>query len=727
MTASPIISRLNELRRRLTQWIVIDGTTRLTACLAIAIAIDFLLDWSFHMDRAQRAVMLLLVLSGVIVIAYRWLMKPLQHRPSDDALCLQIEAQQPELGQAVISALQFARIDNATTGSSLTLMQATVELGTSLAERIDAATSLDHRRQTRNIIVMAVAASLLLGTAVSVLATDSMAIWFNRNVLLGQREWPQDIHFRIHGADDGVITIPRDEDWPIEVVIEEDSRRKPQELWLEYGDSHRRQRMELLDGGQRFRADLSGATAATTFRIIEAKAASDWYQVRIVDRPSLTELKLTATPPAYSQQSVEELPPGSGPFKILKGSRLALTATSNQPLAAATLTVGNTPRPLTISEQTKLSIDLEASDLRDGDYRVDLTDRQTLWMPGRSEPQPLTSREPAIFRLRIAADREPQVQAKLVGVSTLVTERARLPIVGQIADDFAVTKLELQHRRRAENDQEDTVGTLVVSPATPLPAREVAIDFALELEQLRVAPGNALSFVIEATDNNSATGPGIGRSPVFLARIVTDEEFRAALLGRERELRIEFEKQIKFEDELRTDASALLAAVRGKAELTPDQRDQLARFERRQKAIGEDVLKVARRFSEVVTEIRNNRIEDADGPLQTRLLSRIIEPLNGLQRDGFPPVLSLLDRARTRAATSDDRDRILGQTIDAQLKLLERLREILGHMEQAEGFQEAVNQLLEVQKAQQEVLKRTEKEKQEAIRKLLDGEGRPKK
>ncbi len=727
MTASPIISRLNELRRRLTRWIVIDGASRLAACLTIALAIDFLLDWSFHMDRAQRAVMLLLVLFGTIAVAYRWLMKPLQQRTSDDALCLQIEDQQPELGQALISALQFARIDQATTGSSPTLLRATVELGVSVSENINPTSALNQHRQTRNIAVLSLAVSVLLGAAVSVLATDSMAIWFNRNVLLGQREWPQDIHFQVHGADDGVLTIPRNEDWPIEVSITADSRRKPQELWLEYGDSHRRQRMELLDGGQRFRTDISGATAATTFRVVETQAASGWYQVRIVDRPSLTELKLTVTPPAYSDMPEEVLPTGSGPFRILKGSRLTVTASSNQPVASANLSVGTISRPISISDQTKLSLELSGSDLQDGDYRIDLTDIQTLWLPGRSEPQALTSREPAMFRLRVAADREPQVQVKLVGVSTLVTERARLPIVGHITDDFAVTKLELQHRRRVENAQEDTASTLAVRPATQLPSRDVPIDFALEFEQLQVTPGNALSFVIAATDNNSVTGPGIGRSSVFLARIVTDDEFRAALLGRERELRIEFEKQIKLEDELRTDASALLAAVRGKADLTAVQRDQLARLERRQKAIGEEVLKIARRFGEVVTEIQNNRIEDNEGPLQTRLQSRVIQPLGGVQRDCFPPILSLLDRARTRAANSNDRDALLTQTIQAQQKLLERLNEILGHMEQAEGFQEAVNQLLEVQKAQQEVLKRTEKEKQDTIRKLLDAPGRPKK
>jgi|GEM_PF-3124091 len=733
MSATPLIARLNELRRRLTRWIILEGVSHTAAGIVAMIVVDYWIDWSLHMDRAQRFVMLLLIVSGLAAIAYRKLMKPLQQRLTDDALCLQIEEQQPDLKQTLISALQFARAEVAPSGSSLTLRRATIELGSRLAVRIDPQTALDRPRQLRNAVVLIVAGVSLLGTAISVVATDSGAIWFERNILLGQREWPQDIHFHVLGTTAGVLTLPRDEDWPIEIEVTQDSRRWPREVWIEHRDSGRRQRTELLDDGRRFRTDLAGATATTEFRIVEAQAASDWYRVRLVDRPAVTTLQLTVTPPAYTQLPAEQLPPGGGPFQLLKGSRLSLSVTADQPLDSAIVSNGTRQWPLARRVVPDVSSDaaskslqpvfmraLEAEQLHDGDYRIDLTSIEKLWLPGRSEALPLTSREPTIFRLRTAVDREPQLQAKLTGIGTLVTPRARLPIVGQVTDDFSIVKLVLQHRRRAENDQEDTTGELPIQPHTPLPTKETAFAATLDIESLQVASGTALSFVITATDNNDITGPGVGRSPVFLARVVTDEEFRAALLGRERELRIEFEKHIKFEDELRTDVLAFQSDVRGQAELAVERRDQLVRFERRQKAIREDVLKLARKFTDVVTEIRNNRLEDHDGPLQSRLQSRIAEPLQGLQRESFLPAASILERARLRVHVAADRDRAIGQLVDAQQKLLDRMREILSHMEQAEGFQEAINQLLEVQQAQQEVLKRTEKEKQDAIRKLLD-------
>lgn len=735
MSATPLIARLTELRRRLTRWIILEGVTHIAAGIVAMIVVDYWLDRSLQMDRAQRFVMLLLIVSGLAAMTYRKLMKPLLQRPTDDALCLQIEEQQPDLKQTLISALQFARAEVAPRGSSLTLIRATVELGSSLAARIDPQDALDQRRQWRNVVALTVAGVSLLGTAISVFATDLGAIWFQRNLLLSQREWPQDIHFRVLGTTEGVLTIPREEDWPIEIEVTKDSHRLPREVWIEHRDTQRRQRTELLDNGRRFRADLTGVTTATEFRIVAAQATSDWYHIRLVDRPTVTNLQLTVTPPAYTRLPTEQLPSTGGPFKLLRGSHLSLSATADQPLDSALMTHGTQQWPLVqsgahaarsdaashIRQQPVFTFTLKPEQLSDGDYRLDLTSIETLWLPGRSEALPLASREPTTFRIRMAADREPQVQARLVGIGTLVTEHARLPLAGQVVDDFSIAKLVLQHRHRSENDQTDTTGELLLPPNTPLPAKETAFDFTLDIESLQIAAGTALSFVIEATDNNDVTGPGVGRSPVFLVRVVTEEEFRGALLSRERELRLEFEKHLKFEDELRTDVLAFQTIVRGQAELTAERRDQLTRFERRQKAIREDTLKLARRFTDIVTEIRNNRLEDRDGPLQSRLQSRIVEPLYGLQREGFSSTATLLDRARLRAHVAADRDRAIGQLVDAQQKLLDRMREILNHMEQAEGFQEAIYQLLEVQQAQQEVLKRTEKEKQDAIRKLLDG------
>jgi hypothetical protein len=235
-----------------------------------------------------------------------------------------------------------------------------------------------------------------------------------------------------------------------------------------------------------------------------------------------------------------------------------------------------------------------------------------------------------------------------------------------------------------------------------------------------VPTGVSLSFFVEAQDNNSVSGPGIGRSTVFLVRVVTEEELRAALLGREREQRVEFEKRIKLQDELHTDCQALLAGVRGAADLADDHRAQLARLEKRQKSVGDDLARIARRFEEIVVEIRQNRIEEERGPVQTRLSEKIIAPLWSVANEGISAVTNELQRATRQATQAADRDASLERAAAAQEQVLAKMQEILSNLEQSEGFQKAVNMALEVLKSQQDVQQLTDKEKQEAIRRLLD-------
>lgn len=717
---APIASRLRHLRRRMSSWIFVDGLSRLLLGVIAFIAISLLIDWSFQMDRPQRIVMLALALGAGAALVYRRLWKPLAARPTDDALVLQVEQQHPELRESLISAVQFARQTDHAEGVSPAMVRATVDLGVAQAERVEFGQVLHRQRFLVNSLLLAAAMLVLGGTAAAGFVSQTVSIWFSRNVLLGDRQWPQDVHFRIVGAVDDVLTIPRGDDWPLEVIVTEESRRLPSEAWLEVQGSRRRQRMESLDGGRRFHADLTGITDDLVFRVVEARAFSPWTSVRLIDRPAVAALQLRVTPPAYTGQAAEALPPGGGPYKLLSGSTLSIRGQATKPLSAATLTVGPTVLPLTISGGTELSLNLSADQVQDGDYVIDLLDTERLWLPGHDEPQPLASREPATFRLRTGPDREPQVQAKLTGISNLVTPRALIPISGRITDDFGIASAQLQRRWRGEKDEADTTGTDTLQPAVPLPARLADFETIFDLEPLAVPTGVSLSFFVEAQDNNTVSGPGIGRSTVFLVRVVTEEELRAALLGREREQRVEFEKRIKLQDELHTDCQALLAGVRTAADLSDDHRAQLARLEKRQKSVGDDLARIARRFEEIVVEIRQNRIEEERGPVQTRLSEKIIAPLWGVANEGISAVTNELQRATRQATQAADRDASLERAAAAQEQVLAKMQEILSNLEQSEGFQKAVNMALEVLKSQQDVQQLTDKEKQEAIRRLLD-------
>jgi hypothetical protein len=718
---SVLASRLHHLRRWLIGSVVVEGMGRVLLWLIAFAALDVLVDRLFVMDRPQRFVMLLIALGGVAVIAYRFLWRPLRQPPTDAALVWEVERLHPTLREQLLAAWQLGR--TASTTASPQLVHAALAAGVQAASATDFLAVVDRRRLRRNFAVVAGSLVLIATIVATGFSHELVGIWFSRNVFLTDREWPQDVHFVVLGEEQGVIRVPHGEEWPLDIALTADSARVPDSVRIEFRDARNPVSLEPLPQDRRYRGTLPAFTEATEFRVTAFRAASPWLRVELVHRPEVDALELIATPPMYTQLAAAPLPAGGGPYSLLPGTMLSVRGTATKSLSKATLIVGDMSRALTIRDGSRFQADLAPTDLRDGEYRLELTDTEAVWLPGESAPQPLSSRTPFTFRLRITPDREPQVMAKLKGITTLVTPRALIPIEGEVSDDFAVTKMDLQYRHRGVEETDEKTGRASITAAAEWPTSRSRWEHAWELEPLQLAVGTALSFVVEAADNNTVTGLGVGKSTVFLVRVVSDEELRTALLARERTQRAEFEKRIKQLDELRTEVLSIRAAVKPMTELDAERREQLAKATRRQKTLGDDLAGIARRFEDIALELQLNRLEEPSGPLHTRLTEQIITPLWTAATEQAPAIVDTLDRARPSQTAPAARDTALATAADQQQRLMDSLKAILAQMESAEGFQEAINRLVEVQQAQEDVLKKTEAAKQEAIRRVLDGVG----
>jgi hypothetical protein len=206
-------------------------------------------------------------------------------------------------------------------------------------------------------------------------------------------------------------------------------------------------------------------------------------------------------------------------------------------------------------------------------------------------------------------------------------------------------------------------------------------------------------------------------------RIVTEEELRTDLLRREKEQRLEFERSIKNQEDVLTDCRAFEAATRQQTDLTTQQKDQLVQYHKRQKLVGQEAAAIAERMAAIVVEVQNNRLEEQGGRLQTRLSEEIVEPMRIVADEMIPIAATALEKARRQAGAATDRSAALGEAIARQNEAVAKMKEILEHMVKAEGFQEAVNLLYEIQKAQAEVNDQTNRARQERIKRILEGDG----
>jgi hypothetical protein len=732
-----VVSRLAALRRQVAAWFWVDGLARVLWLALGLCAADLVLDWMFRMDKPQRVVMLALMAAGVGWLAYRRLVRPLSATMSDDALALQVEAGNKELGQSMISALQFSRMaDFESRGMSPLLVRQTVAAGAQAAERVNFAGVLDGKEFRVNAVLLGAALVAFGALAAGVVANDSLNIWFNRNILLGEKTWPQDTYLVIERVKEGRVVFPRGEDWTQVVTVHDDSKTIPEAVYIDFRRARGRPAQAMKKTSDRaFEAVFNNVIEPFEFRARGGDAVTSWVRVELVEQPAVETLKLVITPPKYTGQSAAELPPGKGPYYVLAGSSLHVAGTANKDLVRAQLVYDGELLIQPPPEKRKNPNE------KDRLHREDsILSGPGLNFAGAVPPEQmvagqytflledqlgLTGRRPTSFAVRQRVDREPRVRVRLIGVSGMVVAKARVPFTCRATDDFGLTLAEVRYHWRGDDmAQSDGKGTI---PFEKLRGEyggpELAFEDALELEPLMIPTGTGFNFHFAAADNDDVSGPNVGKSSDFLLRVVTEEELRTDLLRREKEQRQEFERLLKNEEDLLTDCRALLAGVKGAENLTPQQKDQLMQYQKRQKVIGQNTGAIAERFASIVIEVQNNRLEEDGGRLQARLENDIIVPMQEVAGAMVPEAIALLDRTRRQAAEAAARDQALTDTIDRQQVIVERMQEILRHMVKSEGFQEAVNLLYEIQKAQTDVHDQTNKERQDRIKRILEGGG----
>jgi len=746
--------RLASLRWSVSAWMAVDAIAAFGVLLVIFVAASLLLDRTLRFDRPQRVAVLAIGAAALGVLAWRRLVRPMVRRLSDDALARAVEARHGELGESLLAAVQLSRLaDPEATGASPAMVQASIDLGVRRAAGLDFSDILNRRRRNRNLLVGGGAVALV--AVAGFLFPTTMGLWWQRNVLLADVDWPQATHLAILGADEGVLVCPRGDDLPVQVRADPDGV-VPAVVTLDHrGGGPAGSETMVVVGDNLFRTVFRNVLEPFRVRVRGGDDVTPWHDVRLVERPVVDDLVLVYTPPAYVGPQPRTLPPNVGSYPVLEGSRLEIRGTASKDLEWARLALGKTDLgDLQRVGDRGFRVELAGDRLTSGVYGVALMDTTGL-----------ESRQPARFSLKVQPDRKPLVRARLEGIGDLIVPRAVVPVQATMRDDFAVSKAELVTKRIVEEGGDETVGRTPFGSDEDLYGREsIEAVHRLDCEPMDLAVGAVLVLVVEATDNDTVSGPKTGASGVFSLKIVSEDDLRAELLRREQEQRYEFERLLRDQRKLLEDSQALLAVLDSPDRpFAEEDAKILAGDEKRQRLVGGRCTAIADQFERILAEVENNRLEE-DLAVRDRLGGKIIEPLRLLARRSVLAAADLLDQAQKAggaaaappaapadapaaaatiapdaalaAAAEDAADAAAAAAADGapadarrtalagaaaeQENIVAVMREVLKNMVKWEGYQEAVTLLREVLRAQKDVSEQTIREYQRRVRSIFE-------
>ena len=720
-----IFDRLGNLRRKLTGWLLVQGLSRWLLILLGILVVDMFLDRMFKMDFSQRLIMLVVMMVVAALFFFWRVFKPLQNRPSDDALLYQIEQKNKSLNEGLISSVQLAREkDFESVGVSEQLARATIRDGVKRAESVDFTNVLDGDKYKANLglLIASLIGFGILGIGIN--QTNFLGTWFNRNVLLKDDQWPQQTYLEIDGVKDGKLVLPRGADRRQFVLVSERSTIRDVSVDLEIDNSGGRTIQSMKQTGKLEGRQHSfvfhNVSSQFRFRASGGDDVTEWIDVELVEPPALNELKLQAKLPEYAAREPIALS-GGGPHAVLRGSQLLIEGNTNKPLSQATLLADDVQHELQLADGGMSftgTIGSGDKPLTGGQYEFALMGKGGLKNSRRSK-----------FTITVREDVPPKVRASLKGITGLVGPRAMLPVELEAADEYGMTRLQFDANwKNGDTEESATVEQVfeIANLATRAadnpeagPWVKESTNAILDIMPLGLKPGTSFRFTVAAVDNNPAP-PGIGKSQEFLLRVVTEDKLRSDLLRREDEQRKAFEaayeRQLELSTELESAAAMRPATGQTEDEFHAARELKMISLVRDQKGIGTSIDRVATRFEEFLIEIRNNRLEEAENAvapgrptIDERYNQKIIEPIRRLDEEMISIASRYLDKCRRNERDATELNKSVEDTLLVQQEILTEMKKILVAMNDSKSFQDFLNALLEIKSMETSIINELEK------------------
>jgi hypothetical protein len=749
---------LDAVRRRIRQYVWLEGLAMLVALVGIAFWLGLAIDWLLEPSPNMRGVALVAFSLAGLYVSYRYLLRRIFVPISDTSAAVLLERRFPELKDDLLTAVDTSS-DFAPYHPEL------------MAETKRAAEKAVAPLQIRELFDRAPLGRAIAVAAILVISVMVLALWshdafgfYLRRIALSSELWPRRVRLEVVGfspdaAGRRVHKLAQDDDFELLVHADARGHQIPKEVEIRYRLADGRRGRDTLvrvgqadpgrDEFQLFRYQFKRVAADMSFDIVGGDDRVRDLQLQVVDRPELLAIELECAYPAYLGRDSRRLAVTGG-MRIPEGTRLVLHASSTKPLTEARIhtTKGERDATLEFGNQPKEKLFWDYGTLSDDDVLL-INVRDT---------DGVASREPYRVSLAVVKDEVPQVAVRLAGIGSAITPDAILPVVGKVTDDYGLDRAWFEYQIDA--------GAVVTRPLTNQPVGAPlidkldtfdtrALDSTSGKREFELKPGQRLRLALKASDRydlapeNPGSQSRAGSGPQFTLDVVTPSDLLALLERRELALRQRFEAafekvtdtrnllgRVEFDDPRDADIETQPSDETPPAEFLDNEESakpngaaaaDRALARRRLRIAGslqntmqmaDEVAGIAEAFDDLGDELSNNRIDNPD--LKTRLREQIAQPLHQIAERRMPLLASQLKSVQQHIEAPATAAPELAKSIVLADEILVEMRQVLDRMLELETYNEVVAQLRGIISDQDEINRRTKERQKDRLRGLFE-------
>jgi len=527
---SIVVSEVGRFGRFRKRWAVIAGLSKFVLAGPGLLLTWFLLDWIVLLPAWPLFVLFVAVGGVALGAVIAWVLWPMLRRVHLENEALLIESLHGKLDNQIIGALQLGREVSEALGTgkalgySPHLVAALVAQTSESLRRLQPVKLLDLRRVRR---LLACALAVVLAIAVTLLVA--------RTAVQRRIERLQDAYAAVLDSllpvemrvSPGNVTVVRGRPVTLGVEVIGARRREVRLLRAPIQTADKASPafsdaavdcLSLREG--RAALHIPRASESFRYRFEYARRASKEYSVLVGDLPTLSAINYELIYPAYTGQPPRTLTGRIPRLHALVGTDVLVSFAASTELHPELSYVEWQVGPRQAMNVTG----------RFGhfSFQINRPNRATIHLTGAHGPG-FEMEQPVTFEVAVQRDEAPTVEVllKQKKLTMLAEEAASLGLSWVAEDDFGVSEVTLDWKIEAIDE---LLGRQPRQGSAPPRRFDPALDRVRGIfpEIFKdttppLAPGDRITITLRATDNNTLTGPGVGRSqPVEIVVVRPD-------------------------------------------------------------------------------------------------------------------------------------------------------------------------------------------------------------
>lgn len=504
-------NRIDRVCRHWKRLILLKGTS-ITALSTIAFLLfAFLMDSLLELSGSVRFFMLVAIVTTFVITFFWTIVRPLLNVPTQTQLARFIEEKHPDLEDRLVTAIELGSEEDLGTSSRLLLKL--LDDARFHVQPLNLSKSL-RKKSTIVWSSIALAVSLFLLAWVSA-NFDFFALKTNRIF----SPWK----FR------NLSLLPKLEITPGDARIPQGSAQEirtditgfePEQVILYYATDDSiwtKTEMDITAEQGVFVYSFFDIQKKTTYYVKADNQLSDIFTFTVYDAPNIKRVDLTYKYPKYTGLKARK-ETDTGDVWAPEGTLVKIDAITDKPLIGAEIMLEEDQKLSTkISADTVVTTSFKVTS--DSYYKIHITDTDGL-----------TNDPPSEYYIHALPDQPPVLSIDRPGADIKASMLEEVPVLIHVQDDYGLPSLKLFYTVNGADDQEIKLDTRQ-SSKNPSDVQvdqilEFSSDYLFYLENLKVKPGDFLTYYVQAGDNESSNSPETVTSEIYFISIRPfDKEF----------------------------------------------------------------------------------------------------------------------------------------------------------------------------------------------------------